>query len=318
MKYIITLLSVFCLLSCEREYTPEDLNQNPDIVVEGHIEAGDNPLPPYVILTNSLSFFSSVNINTLDNFFVHDAKVVVSDGTKDYTLTELCLNNLTPPQKIIAAQAFNLNPDSLRNSNLCIYLDLSGQLQGKEGGTYNLTVKKAEKTLTATTTIPKGVALDSIVSRITFNNEYDSLRQVRGFLSDPNDTYNAYRIFARNNESQLIANGFGSVVDDRLFDGKQSFEFPLNNPVRRNAAPNETEEQKQKRRETSGLWKVGDTATFKWCSIDQEHFKFWDTLESARNNQGPFSTYTRVDYNIEGGLGIWGGYGVRYYTMKIK
>jgi hypothetical protein len=225
---------------------------------------------------------------------------------------------LTGPQKLIAAQAFGLNPDSLQNINLCIYLDLTGQLVGKEGGKYDLTIKKDAKTLTATTTIPKAVNLDSIVNRLTPNNAFDTLRQVRGFLSDPVGEYNAYRIFARNNDSQLMANGFGSVVDDRLFDGKKSFEFQLNNPVRRNPKANETEEEKQKRREISGLWFVGDTATFKWCSIDKAHYEFWNTLESARNNQGPFSSYTRVKYNVTGGLGIWGGYAVRQYVVKIK
>ncbi len=318
MKYIFIVLTAFCIVSCERAYTPVDLNQNPDIVVEGHIEAGDSPLPPYVILTNTLSFFNEININTLDNFFVHDAVVSISDGTKSYPLTELCLNKLTGPQKLIAANAFGLNPDSLKNANLCIYLDLSGQLVGKEGGKYDLKIQKDAKSITATTTIPQGVNLDSIVNRLTPNNAYDTLRQVRGFLSDPAGGYNAYRIFAKNNNSQLIANGFGSVVDDRLFDGKKSFEFQLNNPVRRNQKANETDEEKQKRREISGLWLVGDTATFKWCSIDKAHFEFWNTLESARNNQGPFSSYTRIKYNINGGLGIWGGYAVRQYVVKIK
>ena len=52
-------------------------------------------------------------------------------------------------------------------------------------------------------------------------------------------------------------------------------------------------------------------------SIGEEQFNFWNTLEFSRANQGPFSSYTRIDHNVEGGLGIWGGIAARYYPLTV-
>ncbi|MBK8777276.1 MAG: hypothetical protein IPO25_07635 [Saprospiraceae bacterium] len=32
---------------------------------------------------------------------------------------------------------------------------------------------------------------------------------------------------------------------------------------------------------------------------------FWNTLEFNKGSQGPFSSYTTINSNIIGGLGIW-------------
>ena len=160
--FIICILS-FSFWACEREYMPVDLNTEPEIVVEGHIEAGDNAFPTYVILTKTVSFFENFDPNKLDNFFVNGADVSVSDGSKTYNLQELCLDKLNPAQKLIAAQAFRLDPDSLQNIKLCIYLDLTGQLKGEEGKKYELLIKAGSRTITASTLIPKIVGVDSFV-----------------------------------------------------------------------------------------------------------------------------------------------------------
>ncbi|MDP4819730.1 MAG: DUF4249 domain-containing protein, partial [Saprospiraceae bacterium] len=61
----------------------------------------------------------------------------------------------------------------------------------------------------------------------------------------------------------------------------------------------------------------GDTVVVKWANIDQVQYDFWSSLESAVSNQGPFSTYTRVNSNVNGGLGVWGGLSARYYTIVV-
>ncbi len=313
---IVFTLTVF-VIACEREYTPVDLNTEPEIVVEGHIEAGDNAFPTYVILTKTVSFFENFDPNKLDNFFVNGAEVSVSDGSKSFNLQELCLDKLNPAQKLIAAQAFGLNPDSLQNIKLCIYLDLTGQLKGIEGKKYDLSIKAGSKTITASTVIPKIVAVDSFVFNKTFQNAYPDYRELGGYLTDP-DGYNAYRLFAKVNKGNFVANARGSVVDDGIFDGKKSFRFQYSNPVRRVIPKNETADEKKKYQGTGGLWRVGDTVSIKWCNIDKAHYEFWNTLEAARNNQGPFSSYTKVTSNINGGLGIWGAYSVKQYNMIVK
>ncbi|MBK7223573.1 MAG: DUF4249 family protein [Saprospiraceae bacterium] len=49
--------------------------------------------------------------------------------------------------------------------------------------------------------------------------------------------------------------------------------------------------------------------------LDKVHFDFWKTRDFAANSGGPFSSYTRIKTNINGGLGIWGGYSVQNYRL---
>ena len=41
-------------------------------------------------------------------------------------------------------------------------------------------------------------------------------------------------------------------------------------------------------------------------------------METLYANQGPFASYTRLQSNIVGGLGIWGGYSVSYYKRAVE
>jgi hypothetical protein len=97
------------------------------------------------------------------------------------------------------------------------------------------------------------------------------------------------------------------VTEDVFFNGK-TFEFQLLK------AENINEDLDP---ETFGLYTIGDSIGIKWCNIDKDHFEFWNTLEFSNANQGPFAGYTRIDSNIEGGLGIWGGYSVSFYRLLV-
>jgi hypothetical protein len=62
----------------------------------------------------------------------------------------------------------------------------------------------------------------------------------------------------------------------------------------------------------------GDTVTVKWSNIDQAQYNFWNSLEYEENNElNPFANPIVVASNINGGLGIWGGYGSTYKTMIV-
>jgi len=63
-------------------------------------------------------------------------------------------------------------------------------------------------------------------------------------------------------------------------------------------------------------FKEGDTIAIKFCTIDQPHFQFWQSFEIAAFNSGnPFAAPATIKSNINGGLGVWGGYGVVYDTI---
>ena len=294
------------LTSCEEEFLPEVSTDPEEIVVEGYIEAGERSTPPYVILTRSVGFFSEIGRETLNNIYIHDADVTISNGDETVTLSEVCLDDLSEDQKNQVSGVFGLNPDSI-GFNFCIYLDLSFSMEGEIGKTYFLEVNVDGKTITATTTIPPHVPINNLVFEQPPGEPSDTLRQLICEIDDPSNQANFYRYFTGVNGNGVTA-GFQSVTDDAFFDG-QSFEFPLAKAESRNADIDPL---------TFGLFHVSDTATIKWANIDADHYNFWSTLEFNAANQGPFSSYTRISSNIEGGLGIWGGYSVSFYTKVVE
>lgn len=306
-KSLVSALLLICFLtSCETEFTPESIENAEQIVVEGYIEAGENAGPTYVILTKSLPFFDEINQETFNNIFINDAEVKVFDGENEFILSELCISELTPEQMEIASEFLGVDANS-EGVEFCVYIDLFQQITPEIGGRYDLTVKIGEETLTATTTIPELVALDSLKFIPSPGEDVDTLAQLEAYVQDPAGIDNYYRYSTQINSEPMIG-GVPSVTDDRLFDG-QFFAFPIAKAERRDAEFNTT---------TYGYYFVGDTLTMRWANVDKEHFDFWNTLEFNALNQGPFSSYTRVDSNIEGGIGIWGGYATKYYTLIVE
>lgn len=301
------LASILFFTACEVEFTPEVVGINDNIVVEGYIEAGDRPNPPFVILTRSTPFFSEFSTST-NNIFVRNAQVWVSNGTDSVRLTQFCWADLDTNVRRQAARTFGINFDSVTtNFNFCVYVDLTGRMRGEVGKTYNLTIEADNRRLTASTTIPPLVRIDSVqFVRPPGVNQNDTMWQARPWAKDPAGVPNYYRTLVSVNGGSY-ERGRNSVVDGSIFDDI-NIQF-----VVANTSPNRRREPDAIR----GLFFQGDTISIKASQIDKAHFDFWRTLEFNANNQGPFSSYTRVLYNIkgEGGIGIWGGFGVTYFDV---
>ncbi len=300
------LVITISLFSCEEEYIPDNPGKDPSYVVEGYIEAGQKPLPPYVILTKTFDFYSEIGPQQFTESFVHDADVRVSDGAIEVSFTEVCLLDLPPDiRKQVAAQ-FGFDADSL-GINFCVYVDLFNLLQPQINKNYELQIMVDSHQITAVTHIPEHVPIDGLHFLPPPGQPNDSLAQLRVSLADPPAERNFYRYFVSTNGG-AFETVFSSVIEDLFFDGK-SFEFQLYNPQTSNGDVDP---------DKFGLYIVGDTITIKWCSMDEAHFDFWNTLEFSNANQGPFSSYTRLQSNINGALGIWGGYSVSYYTRMVE
>lgn len=298
LTYFLSLiLPVFAVFSCEQPYTPPDFNVEPQIVIEGYLEAGEGAGIPYVLVTKSLPFLTEISAADFDNLFVSNAVVAVSSDGKKVPLTQLCLNQLPEELKKQAAIALGLNPNNI-TANICAYVDLLQQIQPQIGKTYDLEVLVDGKTITASTTIPNYVGLDSFRWTDLPGEPNDTLAQLLVTINDPPGK-NYYRYFTAEGDESLIP-PFTSVTDDVFFDGKE-FEFPLTKAERRGGDfdPN-----------SFGYYTRGDSVTIKWCTIDKAHFDFWNTRDNGANSGGPFSSYIRVKTNINGGLGVWGGYAV--------
>lgn len=293
-------------LSCEEEYIPVKTGEGQKYVVEGYLEAGQDPLPPYVILTRTFDFYSEIGPDQFTESFVHNADVRVSDGTQNVKFEEICFLDLPPEIRQQVAGQFGFNADSLE-VNFCVYIDVLNFLKPQIGKTYDLRIVVEDDTITATTGIPRHVPIDTMYFGPPPGVPNDTLAQLVVGVSDPPGERNYYRYFGKTNQN-VYKSVFSSVEEDIYFDGK-TFEFQLLNPETTTADVDPDE---------FGLYIIGDTIGIKWCSVDKAYFDFWNTLEFSNANQGPFASYTRLESNINGGLGIWGGLSVSYYTRIVE
>lgn len=310
LKNIFYLILPCLLFSCEEEFIPEVTSDPDEIVVEGYIEAGDLNLPPYVILTRSQPFFTQLNLGDLDNFYVHDAIVTVSDGTETVSLEEVCWDDFDEEEQDLINSLLTQSGvggfDTIPG-NICVYIDTEFEMVGEIGKTYDLKIEVEDKVLTASTTLQNQVPLDSFRFITPEGDVSDTLRELRVVFDDPIEERNFYRYFTSINRDRLIP-GFNSVADDALFNG-QTFEFPLPKAEPRNTTAGAR---------SFGLYFTGDTVIIKWTTIDEANFNFWNTLEFNSVNVGPLATYTRVETNVNGGIGIWGSYASIYYDLIVE
>ena len=298
---------LFLIMGCEERIFPDDDGSPAQLVVEGSIEGGEIPTPALVILTRSLNFSLDGNRLSVDDLFVHDALVEVSDGTNTIQLAELCWDDLNEDQKRVVLENFNTSYDSV-GINICVYADQNLAMLGEIGKTYSLHIEADGQTLDATTTIPPHVPIDSLFFRTRTGDNSPDFYELIASISDAPGQADFYRYFTSTNGSFFDA-PLTSVGDDLLFDG-QSFKFPL--------TEGETGMNPQPAAEDYGFFFRGDTIALKWTTLDETHFDFWSTLEFNFFNQGPFGSYTRIDSNIEGGLGVWGGYSNSYYVEIVE
>jgi hypothetical protein len=267
--------------SCEKNITVDLPVPEQKIVVEGYIETGEKAT---VTLTKTAAFFAPVDSASLLSYLVTNAVVTVSDGT-------------TSEQLMLTIDTSQYIPVFYKSQTLI----------GQEGKTYTLTIVVDGKTLTAVTTIPHAVALDSVWYKEQEGR--DSLGFAWAHLTDPDSLGNCYRWFAKRigKDKRFLA-PIGSVFEDKFINGK-SFDFAYNRGSEPNTYDNEDENSR-------GYFSLGDTIAVKFCTIDRAHFNFWRIEEvQVSNNGNPFAAPAPIPTNINGGIGIWGGYAATYDTI---
>lgn len=303
------------LTSCEKEITVDLPETDPFVVVEGSIETGQAPL---VLLTRTQSYFASTSISGLAALYITDAVVIVNDGFVTDTLDKICSDQLTEDQLIAASEATGINIDLLRQITICAWTDLGNTILGVEGRTYRLTVQADGKTLTSSTKIPFGVPLDSLWFKLADQRpDDDTLGFLWATIQDPDTAGNAYRWFAKRinlnadgeqKDGSFLAPLF-SVFEDRYVNGL-TFDFAYN---RGSAAFSDADDDNNAE---SGYFKVGDTVVVKFASIGLPEFRFFESVSTNVTSQGDmFSSPANVTSNINGGLGVWVGYGARLDTV---
>lgn len=312
---IVALGCLLSLSSCEKEIDVELPDVENRIVVDGQIENGKAPI---VLLTRSQDYFEPTDLTTLEGIFINDATVTVTYNGQSEQLVEVCSSSLPPDLLSQLSQQTGFSEEALQSIDICGYTSFT--LTGTPNTVYDLKIEAGEEVLTSSTKINSLVELDSLWFEISA--EADSLGFIWAELTDPDTLGNSYRWFAKrinhypawseNAGEQKDANfiaPIGSAYDDQFFNGL-SFEFAYY----RGTAPNSNKEDDLN--DERGYFKEGDTVAVRGCHIDRGVFRFVQSFETNVSQAGsPFASPANVESNIDGGLGVWAGYGAVYDTV---
>jgi hypothetical protein len=287
MKVRFSNLFLIVLFSLTTICCNDDLDLNipePDdkIVIDGWIDSGQFAK---VLLTRNSPYFSSIDSVSIRALVLTRAKVTLTDGVKSEVLILRRNDDYFPP-----------------------YIFEGNEIIGDTGKIYTITAEYGGKTAWAITTIPHKVMLDTVYFKLEANK--DSLGTIFIEFNDPPEIKNYYRILTkrigkdRNYYSSMIMG-----IDDIFFSG-QKFGFSISRGPESFLSSGGNK-----------YFKLGETVSIKFCTIDKAHYDFWNSFQDeVLNASNPFaSSLSGINSNIQGdGLGIWGGYGVSYYTIMVK
>ncbi|MEG1728943.1 MAG: DUF4249 domain-containing protein [Bacteroidaceae bacterium] len=275
MKLLSLLfLSSFFLLSCDDEpfTTNEDL-----LVVEGWIEPGEFPI---VLVTKNLSF--SLSGEDLKNKVVRWAKVTVSDGEKEIILTGFPNKNFNPP-----------------------YMYTCSKMRGVVGHSYTLRVEYEDQVVTAKTTIPPPIPIDSFnVKKCT---DSDTLYQIKAFFTDPLEEHNYYKFFTQvKKKESCFHSSFLGCFDDLSFEKSTVCASVYNGKY-------------EKEEDFTPFFKIEDEVLIRFAQLNEPEYAFWSAYENAVNLSHDlfFPSHKSLPSNINGGIGFWCGYGSSIYKINI-
>lgn len=290
---IIVFFALSCaFLSCEKEIELKLPEPETKFVVEGWIEQDQYAV---VSITRNSPYFAKVDLSTLMNLFVLNAKVIVSDGSQSEEL-QIDYSNL--------------------QKRIWPFICYKGKvIKGEIGKTYWLTIYIDGDTITSKTTIPQPVFLDSIWWEPDKENkpDNDSLGYIWGIYNDDPSIRQYFRLFTyRRGRDKTFVPTFGSIFDDFFFSGKK-YTFILYRGI-----PVLTDEDSIYTDKELFYFKKNDTVDVKITTIDKEHYDFWRTIEQEIYTGGnPFMYPVTIRHNVKGALGVWGGYCATYYTLVI-
>lgn len=292
--------------SCEENLTLELPTGEARIVVQGHIQQDASP---FVMLARSVPILAPASPEVFLNSLVRQASVSVTVDGRTYPLREVPVSQVPPDQLQLLAELYSLPAGTIPNQgpDLPFYLYTNPDLKGETGKLYRLRIEHEGETLTAVTSIPHLNPLDSLWFRPHPDPQNDTLLTLWYRYNDPDTLGNSVRYMTKRNQEPFYPGYFTSVFNDELANGKPYIDFPLERGHPKSAILDE---------ETYSYFRKGDTVTVRWAAIDLPHYQFWFSLEADYNSNGnPFGSPIKVRSNVQGGLGIWGGYGTTYHYI---
>jgi hypothetical protein len=281
MKVVISIFFFLIFTCCENEIELNFPVRQSQLVVEGWIEQNK---PAKILLSLSAPFFGAIDSSNIRDYAATRAKITLTCGDKSEILILRPNNLYFPPLYYFSTTIF-----------------------GKTGNHYNLKIENAGKVYEASTFIPDLTYPDT--AWFEKLNTSDTLGLLWLRINDDPLKENYYRTLVRRlGKDKIFIPTLISVFDDKLFNG-ETFQFSLSR-----GSSNLTEIGGNR------FFEAGDTIILKFCSIDKPHYDFWHSIQSSIiTSANPFaSNEAEILSNIDGGLGIWGGYAAVYDTIVAK
>ena len=321
MRIILFILCLF-YLSCEEEITLTLPNNGEQLVVEASIE---KDCPPYVVLTKNQGYFDPIDEETYLNLFDVDVDSVKiwynnEDGEKiTKHLKKQPLSDLLDSEEL----AYIYLPE-----DATIPYDFS-----KEGTTYFLEISRNGEKITSQTTIPFTTPLDCVWVEQNEIAIKDWKFDIRAVYTDPSEIQNNILVRTKRIEhyerdsiyndgiipNPDIRNLLVDAGSDVLFNG-ESFETYFPRPIKGSGFPfgAYNGDHYKTYGNLDSVFIPHDVVIIKFCQIDEASLKFWRALvRQAGSNGNPFSEPINLVSNINGGMGVFTGYGSVYYKVPI-
>lgn len=279
-RILQVILLGLCLLnySCQGDDEVAYVKYVPKVVIDGWIENGS---PAQVIMTWTAPFDQPLDTTFLLSHVIKAARVSVSDGERTEILTLGVDNNYLPP-----------------------YLYYGENIIGEEGKTYDLRIEYRDEVLTARTLIPKAIPLTDC--RIETKSPEDEVGYIRIMFKHQAETYYQAATRIVNKETFYTPCLYGNIPP-KLFGADESVSIQLHKgPILFPEFEFKTE------------FAVQDTILLKFRTQNKASYDFWTSWQNeVLNAQNPiFPARTNLKSNIEGGIGVWSGYGTYTYLYQ--
>ena len=277
-SYILFLILIFVMGSCEDSVTQPEVNQ---IVIDGFIDEGKFPI---VSITKAISLTSESQEIDIMDYCIRWAKVSINDGENEVVLTGKWDNSYFPP-----------------------YIYTSAHLRGVENKKYTIKVEYDNLCATATTTIPSKPIVDSVKISPT---EVDSLCQIKLCITDNPNKRNYYKIFVRKYTNkyynQWLSSYLGIISDEVLIDSNEI----LVNQGRYIVDNSDFIPHFSYNDIISIKFAEIDEAAYKFWNNYENQTSF------SKNPLFPLSE--NLTSNVDGGLGCWYGCNAVYLDLSLK
>ena len=303
-----TVFLLIAFFSCTKEVNIDIPNYQNQLVVDGIIETGGNPI---VLLSQSANIYEASDLAAYLSRFVYDAQLNVISGNDTFPLSLFTIAELPIDSQKKVAEMLRLDWNEALLLPIKVYS--STALIAQANMSYTLEIKYQGKSFKGTTHLPNPTPLDSIYWKPVAGNMEYGYSWAR--LSDPANQFDGYkwevkRINLKANGEELdniYKRGYGGFFSDQFFDG-QTIEFYYENPLKRK----DTTHLKEFKR----MYRLGDSVVVKFSKMDKQVFSFYDKKYAQLNSaSSPFSTPINVPSNIPGLLGVWAGFSPCYDTL---